>query len=37
MVYLIDPQVVATNRCLFFCKSVAYPLYGVPPCRGYDI
>jgi len=30
MVYLIDPHQVYSGRC----KSVAYPLYGIP-CYGY--
>ena len=37
MVYLIDPKEVTTNWCIPFCKNVAHPLYGVPPCRSYDI
>jgi len=37
MLYLIDPKNVGTNFCLTFCKSVAYPMYGIPPCWSYDI
>lgn len=37
MLYLIDPRNVGTNWCLTLCKSVAYPMYGIPPCRSYEI
>lgn len=36
MVYLIDPKEPFGNKvCTLFCKSVAYPLYGVPACADY--
>jgi hypothetical protein len=36
MVYLIDPKDLFGNKaCTFFCKGVAFPMYGVPPCADY--
>ncbi len=37
MYYLIDPKNVGTNFCILYCKNVAYPLYGIDPCRVYGI
>jgi hypothetical protein len=31
MIYLVDPSEVK-GVCTLFCKSVAYPMYGVPKC-----
>jgi len=36
MVFLVDPKDISGNaKCQFFCKWVAYPMYGIDPCNSF--
>jgi hypothetical protein len=38
MVFLIDPKdLYAVKGCTYFCKGVAFPMYGIPPCRLFEV